>query len=75
MEEQEGVRVYELDWFKLPVLNIAEITFNFGHLPTEMKYADHFRFNCLINDPQLPFQTGQSIFAFITFAKNTSFLK
>ena len=42
-EEEEGIRVYELDWFKLPVLNIAEIEFNFGHLPTEMKYDDHYQ--------------------------------
>ena len=42
VEEQEAVRVYELDWFRLPVLNLAEISFNFGHLPTEMKYGDHY---------------------------------
>merc|ERR1711968_13549 len=43
VEEQEGDRVYEEDWFRLPVLNLAEMEFQFGHLPTEMKYGDHYR--------------------------------
>jgi hypothetical protein len=43
VEEQEGNRVYEEDWFRLPVLNLAEMEFQFSHLPTEMKYGDHYR--------------------------------
>ena len=43
VEREEAPRVYEADWYKLPVLNMAEMEFQFSHLPQEMKYGDHYR--------------------------------
>jgi hypothetical protein len=41
--DEEGYRQIEDGWFQMPVLSLMSLTFDFTHLPSVMKYNQHWR--------------------------------
>ena len=41
--DEEGYRQVEDGWFRMPVLSLMSLTFDFTHLPAVMKYNQHWR--------------------------------